>query len=205
MDGDTPTVRRRAPAAFFGHDASATLVHHRIFARRGHARGCQKPEAPPARASEASSVSTGTGAPTAAASSVLLGQKPNVTNRKIIRQAELELEVAAPGTTQTAIERLAEQHGGYLVSAARNTEDGAAVDIQVTVIVRVPQAELMSTVMGDRDPALQPATGRVQSPARVQLAAGRRSRSAQSSSRLITRAITLKAPISIAGCVTSSL
>lgn len=54
--------------------------------------------------------------------------------------------MAAPGTTQTAIERLAEQHGGYVVSAARNTENGSAVDVNVTVTVRVPQGELTSTI-----------------------------------------------------------
>jgi hypothetical protein len=107
--------------------------------------GCRKQEAAPALSSQADSVSAGTGTSTAASSSPR-EQKPNVTNRKIIRQAELELEVAAPGTTQTLIERLAEQHGGYVVSAARQTENGSAVDMRVTVTVRVPQAELTSTI-----------------------------------------------------------
>ena len=112
--------------------------------------GCAKEEAPPAPARDSagiSAVSAATApAPAVAASASPLNQKPNVTNRKIVRQAELELEVAAPGTTQTAIERLAEQHGGYVVSAARDTRNGSAVDITVTVTVRVPQAELMSTI-----------------------------------------------------------
>ena len=111
--------------------------------------GCAKQEAP-APASDAAAVSAGPVAtvagPAVAASASPLSQKPNVTNRKIIRQAELELEVAAPGTTQTAIERLAEQHGGYVVSAVRNTENGSAIDVNVTVTVRVPQAELTSTI-----------------------------------------------------------
>ncbi|HET7539218.1 MAG TPA: DUF4349 domain-containing protein [Polyangiaceae bacterium] len=111
------------------------------------AAGCAKNEEPPPPVAQ---VSAGPGAtaagPVAAASASPLEQKPNVTNRKIIRQAELELEVAAPGNTQTAIERLAEQHGGYVVSAVRDTESGSAVDVRVTVTVRVPQAELMSTI-----------------------------------------------------------
>src|SRR6188768_225562 len=107
--------------------------------------GCAREEAPAAPPSEASGV-TGAAKPAAIASHGPLEQKANVTNRKIVRQAELELEVAAPGTTQTAIERLAEQHGGYVVSAARDTRNGSAVDITVTVTVRVPQAELMSTI-----------------------------------------------------------
>jgi len=107
--------------------------------------GCAREEAPAAPPSEASGV-TGAAKPAAIASHGPLEQKASVTNRKIIRQAELELEVAAPATTQTEIERLAEQHGGYVVSAARDTDHGSAVDIRVTVTVRVPQAELMSTI-----------------------------------------------------------
>jgi hypothetical protein len=63
-----------------------------------------------------------------------------------VRQAELELEVANPGAAQTALERLAEQHGGYVVSAARDTDHGSAVEVRVTLVVRVPQAELISVI-----------------------------------------------------------
>jgi hypothetical protein len=111
--------------------------------------GCAK-EAPPSAASDSARISAGPAATVAASAAAVaaspLDQKPNVTNRKIIRQAELELEVPAPGATQPAIERLAEQHGGFVVSAARDTENGSAVDVRVTVTVRVPQAELMSTI-----------------------------------------------------------
>jgi len=67
-------------------------------------------------------------------------------SRKIVRQAELELEVPSPSTAQTAIERMAERHGGYVVSAARDTDHETAVDIRVTLVVRVPQAELTATL-----------------------------------------------------------
>ena len=83
-------------------------------------------------------------APAATADPSAVTAQPNITHRKIVRQGELELVVASPGRTQTAIERLAEQHGGYVVSAARNTENG--LDVRVTVIVRVPQAELTPTI-----------------------------------------------------------
>jgi hypothetical protein len=75
-----------------------------------------------------------------------LAAKPGSASRKIVRQAELELEVGAPGTTQTAIEGLTERHGGYVVSAARDTERSSAVDVRVTLVVRVPQAELTTTI-----------------------------------------------------------
>jgi hypothetical protein len=68
-------------------------------------------------------------------------------SRKIVRQADLELEVAAPGTTQTAIERLAEEHGGYVVSTSRDTDHETAVDVHVTLVVRVPEAELTRTLV----------------------------------------------------------
>jgi len=107
--------------------------------------GCRREEAPPLPANDAA----GASAPSQAFSSASansLAPRSSVTSRKIIRQAELELEVAAPGATQTSIERLAEQRGGYVVSATRNTENGAAIDVRVTVVVRVPQAELMATI-----------------------------------------------------------
>ena len=75
-----------------------------------------------------------------------MAAKPGSVSRKIVRQAELELEVSAPGTTQTAIEKLAEEHGGYVVSAARDTDHDTAVDVRVTLVVRVPQAELTTTL-----------------------------------------------------------
>jgi hypothetical protein len=72
--------------------------------------------------------------------------KPGSLSRKIVRQAELELEVSAPSTTQTVIEQLAEQHGGYVVSAARDTDHESAVDVHVLIVVRVPEAELTRTI-----------------------------------------------------------
>jgi hypothetical protein len=100
---------------------------------------------------EAPSAATQSPSPAAGASAKadVSGQaapKGGNLSRKIVRQAELELEVAAPGTTQTAIERLAEQHGGYVVSAARDTDQASAVDVRVTLVVRVPQAELTQTI-----------------------------------------------------------
>jgi hypothetical protein len=99
---------------------------------------------------EAPSAATQTAAPGAgAAIPVADGQiaaKPGSATRKIVRQAELELEVSAPSTAQTSIERLAEQHGGYVVSAARDTDHDTSIDVRVTLVVRVPQAELTTTI-----------------------------------------------------------
>jgi Domain of unknown function (DUF4349) len=113
-----------------------------VLIAAGVATGCS-------RASEAappSAESPSVGAAQALAASASPAAKTGNATRKILRQAELELEVAAPGTTQTAIERLAEQHGGYVVSAARDTDTGSAVNVRVTLVVRVPQAELTGTI-----------------------------------------------------------
>ena len=115
-----------------------------LLVAAGAATGCSRASesAPPS----AQSPSVGVAAATlAAAREPAAPQAANAT-RKIVRQAELELEVANPGNTQTALERLAEQHGGYVVSAARDTDNGSAVDMRVTLVVRVPQAELTQTI-----------------------------------------------------------
>ena len=109
----------------------------------GTATGCARASeaAPPSEASHSVGQT-----PNLAASASSAAPKAGATTRKIVRQAELELEVAAPSSTQTAIERLAEQRGGYVVSAARDTDTGSAIDVHVTLVVRVPQAELTATI-----------------------------------------------------------
>jgi len=94
--------------------------------------------------SQSSAAAAGAGAK--ADSDGLVAAKPNGATRKVVRQAELELEVAAPSAAQTTIERLAEQHGGYVVSAARDTDHESAVDVRVTLVVRVPENELTATI-----------------------------------------------------------
>ncbi|HEX3777280.1 MAG TPA: DUF4349 domain-containing protein [Polyangiaceae bacterium] len=101
-------------------------------------------EAPPAPASQAASP-LGAGSPATVASTADATKAASPT-RKIVRQAELELEVTTPSSAQTAIERLAEQHGGYVVSAARDTDHDTSVDVRVNLVVRVPAAELTQTI-----------------------------------------------------------
>jgi Domain of unknown function (DUF4349) len=112
----------------------------------GALSGCSRSSeaAPPSPQAASEVAAVGAGSPASAASDA--SPKSPVTNRKIVRQAELELEVASAGTTQTALEHLAERHGGYVVSAARDTDNGSAIDVRVTVVVRVPQAELTDTI-----------------------------------------------------------
>jgi len=109
----------------------------------GSVAACSRADAPE---SAPASPSVAAGAVANAASPSTLAAKGPVTQRKIVSTGELDLEVSSPSSAQTAIERLAEEHGGYVVSAARDTDRGSAVDVRVTVVVRVPQAELTTTI-----------------------------------------------------------
>ena len=110
----------------------------------GAVTACSRAEAPSGAVSENPPIAAGAVA-SAASPSTPLGNGA-VTQRKIVRTAELDLEVKSPSAAQTAIARLAEEHGGYVVSAARDTDRGSAVDVHVTIVVRVSQAELTTTI-----------------------------------------------------------
>ena len=110
----------------------------------GAVTACSRADDPSTAASESRPIAAG--AVSSAASPSTPHVNGAVTQRKIVRVAELDLEVKSPSSAQTAIERLAEEHGGYVVSAARDTDHGSAVDVHVTVVVRVPQAELTITI-----------------------------------------------------------
>lgn len=108
--------------------------------------GCSRAPATNGASDAPAAAASAAGTPAAAAPPAEGAGKPSSSGRKIIRQAELELEVASPGTTQTAIERLAERRGGYVVSSAREIENGSAVDERIVVTVRVPEAELTAAI-----------------------------------------------------------
>jgi len=62
-------------------------------------------------------------------------------DRKIIRNANLTLEVASPGDVQPKIVSIAESHQGFVVTSEatqRNVEDKTKPEITVNLIVRVP-------------------------------------------------------------------
>ena len=65
-------------------------------------------------------------------------------NRKIIRNAELTLEVTNPQDVQHKIFSIAESLGGFVVtseSKQRQTSDGAKQETEVTLVIRVPAAQ----------------------------------------------------------------
>jgi hypothetical protein len=70
-------------------------------------------------------------------------------NRKIIRNADLALEVAAPLEAQQKVSSIAETLGGFVVtseSKLRPSSDGAKQDVEVTLVVRVPAQQFKSAV-----------------------------------------------------------
>jgi len=119
----------------------------------GSATGCARSsEAAPDRA-QSSAIGAGSpaAAPLAAAASAAVAkdsQAPGAVsvNRKIVRQAELDLEVDSATNTQSSIEQLAERHGGYVVSATRDVSHESAIDTRVSVVIRVPADQLTNTL-----------------------------------------------------------
>jgi Domain of unknown function (DUF4349) len=67
---------------------------------------------------------------------------PVVTDRKIIRNAELQLEANAPEEAQAKIGKIAEAKGGFVVETQSSASDArAATRDTVTMTVRVPSAK----------------------------------------------------------------
>ena len=64
------------------------------------------------------------------------------TNRKIIRNADLTIEVASPTETQSKVVSIAEAHGGFVVnSEAKQRDNGDATNrtLDIKLVVRIPE------------------------------------------------------------------
>jgi predicted small lipoprotein YifL len=69
--------------------------------------------------------------------------------RKIIRNANLTLEVTSPAESQRKISSIAESHQGFVVTSEatqRTTEDASKPAITVNLVVRVPAAQFNQTM-----------------------------------------------------------
>jgi len=65
-------------------------------------------------------------------------------DRKILRDANLTLEVSAPEDTQRKISSIAESLGGFVVtseSKQRQSAEGATYELEVNLVIRVPAAQ----------------------------------------------------------------
>ena len=70
-------------------------------------------------------------------------------DRKIIRNADLGIEVSAPTEAQQKVSSIAETLGGFVVtseSKLRPSGDGAKQDVEVSLIVRVPALQFKTAV-----------------------------------------------------------
>src|SRR5688572_14032077 len=64
------------------------------------------------------------------------------TDRKIIRNADLTIEVASPTETQSKVVSIAEAHGGFVVnSEAKQRDNGEATNrtLDIKLVVRIPE------------------------------------------------------------------
>jgi Domain of unknown function (DUF4349) len=67
--------------------------------------------------------------------------------RKIIRNAELTIEVAAPGEAQRKAASIAETHGGFVITSEAQQSDGTAQPAEVVnITMRVPAAQFDAAV-----------------------------------------------------------
>jgi hypothetical protein len=98
-------------------------------------------EVPAAPAPERSPASDAL-APTATQSTSRLEAsiQPASAERKVIRNAELTLELSDPAEGKRKIEAIAEVSGGFVVSSEATGGDEAGAQLSVTVILRIPAA-----------------------------------------------------------------
>jgi len=67
---------------------------------------------------------------------------PIVTERKIIRNADLQLEANAPEEVQAKVTQIAESKGGFVVESTQSSSDAKATNRDlVTMTIRVPSAK----------------------------------------------------------------
>ena len=89
----------------------------------------------------------------------LASAQPQSIERKIIRNADLTLELDAPEDAQRRITSIAEKHGGFVVNSESKQDDDArqaAPKTSITIVARVPAARFAETLE-----AIQQLGGRV--------------------------------------------
>lgn len=73
---------------------------------------------------------------------------PEMGDRKIIKNAELTLEVDSPTETGGSVTRIAETHNGFVVNSElkqRRTDDPARQAVDVTLVIRIPASQFGPT------------------------------------------------------------
>lgn len=101
-------------------------------------------EAAPSDAAPAAVTQGGGAAPAApAADATKAGSLPK-TSRKVIRNAELAIEVASPAAAEAKVSSLVERLGGYIASSEREVtaDEGRRSEARVSLSLRVPAERL---------------------------------------------------------------
>jgi Domain of unknown function (DUF4349) len=111
--------------------------------------GCAMSKEAPAGASMAAA--KGGGEPAApAAAPAADGAKTGMpkTSRKVIRNAELSIEVKSPAAAESKVSSLVERLGGYVASSEREVvaDEGARAEARVSLSLRVPAERLDETL-----------------------------------------------------------
>jgi len=123
------------------------------YERRSNQAASTKPEAEKFSEADAKAAAKGqlSGSSLRSVSLQQADQTQSITeamNRKIIQDAEVELEVDSPLETQRSVTSLAESHGGFVVtseSKQRQSEDPSQRVMDVTLVIRVPAPQFGPT------------------------------------------------------------
>ena len=93
---------------------------------------------------EAAAKGGGEPAPAPGATSDAVKQSLPKTSRKVIRNAELSIEVASPAAAESTVSSLVERLGGYVASAERQVsgDEGSRSEARVNLSLRVPAEHL---------------------------------------------------------------
>ncbi len=104
-------------------------------------------ESAPAAAGEVAAKGGGKAAAAPAVDAAKAGSMPKLS-RKVIRSAELAIEVASPAAAEAKVSSLVEQLGGYVASSEREVvaDEGARSEARVSLSLRVP-AERMGEAL----------------------------------------------------------
>jgi len=101
-------------------------------------------EASPSDAAPAAVAKGGPAVPAAAATDGTKASSLPKTSRKVIRNAELAIEVASPAAAEVTVSRLVERLGGYIASSEREVvaDEGQRSEARVSLSLRVPAERL---------------------------------------------------------------
>lgn len=72
--------------------------------------------------------------------------RPSIQSRKIIRNADMLIEVDTPERMQTQVTQLAEDKGGFMVSSDVRRDDSPSRRVEVRLVMRVPSSRFSETL-----------------------------------------------------------